>query len=93
MQRLSRNVVKLSQTVTFDFNVTTFMILAFSCTPLEKVRQSGLIEQEVLLPNIECFMSTFPHIHSWLNWVDEDDLLGGGSLERKDTRYIKITSK
>ena len=22
---------------------------------------------------IECFMSTFLHTHSWLNWVDEDD--------------------
>ena len=22
---------------------------------------------------IECFMTTFLHTHSWLNWVDEDD--------------------
>ena len=22
---------------------------------------------------IECYMTTFLHTHSWLNWVDEDD--------------------
>ena len=23
---------------------------------------------------IECFTTTFLHTHSWLNWVDEDDV-------------------
>ena len=45
---------------------------------------------------IECFTTTFQHIHSWLNWVDEDDDEDEVGLKEKpeDTRYIKkITSK
>ena len=45
---------------------------------------------------IECFMTTFLRVHSWLNWVDEDDDEDEVSLKEKpeDTRYIKnITSK
>ena len=41
---------------------------------------------------IECFKTTFLHTHSWLNWVDDDEVV----LKEKpeDTRYIKkITSK
>ena len=38
------------------------------------------------------FMTTFLHIHSWLNWVDKDDV--GLKEKPEDTRYItNITSK
>ena len=45
---------------------------------------------------IECFTTTFLRVHSWLNWVDEDDDEDEVALKEKpdDTRYIKqITSK
>ena len=31
---------------------------------------------------IECFTTTFLHTHSWLNWVDEDEV---GLKEKPDT--------
>ena len=41
---------------------------------------------------IECFTTTFLRAHSWLNWVDEDEV--GLKKKPEDTRYIKkITSK
>ena len=41
---------------------------------------------------IECFTTTFLRAHSWLNWVDEDEV--GLKEKPEDTRYIKkITSK
>ena len=43
---------------------------------------------------IECFMTTFLHTHSWLNWVDEDDDEIGLKEKPEHIRYIKkITSK
>ena len=40
---------------------------------------------------IESFTTTFLYIHSWLNWVDEDDDEDEIGLKEKpeDARYIK----
>ena len=35
---------------------------------------------------IECSTTTFLHTHTWLNWVDEDDV--GLKEKPEDTRYI-----
>ena len=53
------------------------------------------LERAIWFDFIECFTTTFPHAHSWLNWVDEDDEDEVGLKEKpEDTRYIKkITSK
>ena len=41
---------------------------------------------------IECLTTTFLRAHSWLNWVDEDEV--GLKEKPEDTRYIKkITLK
>ena len=55
-----------------------------------------VIKNTVCMGFIECFTTTFLHIHSLLNWVDEDDDEDEVGLKEKpeDTRYInKITSK
>ena len=41
---------------------------------------------------IECFTTTFPHAHSWLNWVDEDDD-EVGLKEKPDTSKILHRNK
>ena len=40
---------------------------------------------QFLFDFIECFL----HVHSWLNWVDEDDDEVGLKEKPEDTRYIK----
>ena len=36
---------------------------------------------------IECFMTTFLHTHSWLNWVDDDDDEDEVGLKEKARRH------
>ena len=41
---------------------------------------------------IECFMTTFLHTHSWINWVDEDDDEVGLKEKPEDTSEKYLTS-
>ena len=42
---------------------------------------------------IECFTTTFLHTHSWLSWVDEDDVWGWGWLEKNTRSHIEMRSE
>ena len=44
-----------------------------TCTSPAQINLISFFQINLDLDVIECFMTTFLHTHSWLNWGDEDD--------------------